>query len=169
VEVSRPPASYVQTSQPLQAGHGPQGGIVQTQGAAGLGQRTLSDPPRVQPVYTSPSRPVQRTVQNRIAANPQPVSKPQVQPEEFTIPLDQWTTVRSAYGSFGVKIRDHGPVTISVWLNSSNPRRIEKEKGFETTGTNIVQIHSLGGAKVYYVDRIGVSVGYCVLKVIPNS
>ncbi|MHA3771864.1 hypothetical protein ACXR0O_10045 [Verrucomicrobiota bacterium sgz303538] len=165
----QPPVSYVQAAQVLYAPPVPQKMGIQSQKSVGVRRATYSDSPRVQPVANSLSRSVQGTIQNRLPVNPPAPSKPEVKPEEITIPLEQWTTVTSAYGSFSVKIRDHGPVTITVWLNYGQPRRIEKEKGFETTGTNIVQIHSLSGARVYYVDRIGVSSGYCVLKIIPNS
>ncbi|MHA3771327.1 hypothetical protein ACXR0O_07285 [Verrucomicrobiota bacterium sgz303538] len=78
--------------------------------------------------------------------------------------------VKSPYGSFRVKIRDEGPGSIAVWLDrSGEPRRIEKVKGFDATGSNVVQIHSLPGAKVYYVDRLNVPDGSCVLKVIPTT
>lgn len=133
-------------------------------------QIVFSTSPKTDRVSRVPKRSVKEPAQSGIPAASSLVSKPAAEPEEITIPLEQWTSVETDYGSFWVKIRDHGPVTISVWLNySSNPRRIEKEKGFETTGTNIVEIYSLPRAKVYYVDRIGVSSGYCVLKIIPNS
>ena len=91
-------------------------------------------------------------------------------PEEASIPLQKWTTVRSAFGSFRIKVREDGPGTISVWLeDSGEPRRIEKKKGFEAYGTNIVQIHSVPGAKVYYVDRLTAPIGRCVLKVVPDA
>lgn len=91
-------------------------------------------------------------------------------PEEASIPLQKWTTVRSSFGSFRIKVRKDGPGTISVWYDHSNePRRFEKKNVSEAYGTNVVQIHSLPGAKVYYVDRLTAPVGRCVLKVIPDA
>jgi hypothetical protein len=77
--------------------------------------------------------------------------------------------VTSAFGSFSVWVHDHGVLTITARINGGSPSRIEKVKGFETTGTNIALIHTLPGAGVYYVDRIAVASGYCVLKVIPAA
>ena len=96
--------------------------------------------------------------------------KPKVGPEEATISLEKWTTVRSTFGEFRVKIREEGPSTISVWTGySDEPRRVEKVKGFEAYGTNKVQIDSLPGAKLYYVDRLTAPIGHCVVKVVPEE
>jgi hypothetical protein len=90
--------------------------------------------------------------------------------EEITIQLGEWQTVRTRYGSLTVKIIDHGPATFSVWVGGEqSPQRLDKIKGFETTGTNLTRITTLPGANVYYIDRISVSPGYCVLKVVSRS
>lgn len=102
-----------------------------------------------------------RSAPRPAAATPRPT-------REYTIPLNRYTTIHTEYGSVGVKIVDHGPVTFSVWINYGGERRIEKIKGFETTGTNITEIYAFPRARVYYVDRISVSTGHCALKVIPN-
>ena len=68
-----------------------------------------------------------------------------------------------------MKIVDHGPVTFSVGINGSDLHRMDKVKGFETTKSNITLIHRLSDAEVYYVDRISVSLGYCVIKIIPRA
>jgi len=96
-----------------------------------------------------------------------PVSKPVRPPREYTIPLNQHATIHTDFGPLNVRIVDHGPVTFSVSVNYGRMRRVEKQKGFETTGKNITEIYSFGSARVYYVDRISVSSGKCVLKVIP--
>jgi hypothetical protein len=114
---------------------------------------------RRQIVSASERRPTRST--------PRPAAAPKLA-REYTIPLNQYTTIHTEYGAVGVKIVDHGPVTFSVWINFGGERRIEKIKGFETTGTNITEIYAFPRARVYYVDRISVSTGYCVLKVIPN-
>jgi hypothetical protein len=89
--------------------------------------------------------------------------------EEVTIELGKWQSIQTRHGSLSVKIVDHGPATFSVSINGSNLRRLDKIKGFETTGTNLTPIASLAAADVYYVDRISVSPGYCVLKVVPRG
>lgn len=104
------------------------------------------------------------------AAQARPAYKAQpAPPEEVTIPLQRWTHVTTRFGSFSVEIIDHGPVTFSVRINDFRFRRLDKVKGFETTGTNITLIHQLPGADVYFIDRISVSVGFCVLKIVPRS
>lgn len=110
-----------------------------------------------------------RRSQEAAPASRREQSTPPRPPEEITVPLRQWTNVASRFGSFSVKIVDHGPVTISVGINGSELHRIEKVKGFETTGTNITPIHHLGAADVYYVDRISVPLGHCVIKIFPAN
>ena len=134
---------------------------------------TVLPPPRpvvarIAPFVSRPAQPppVLSPVQPMPRPAPAPVSRPA---EEVVIPLDQWTPVNTEYGSFTVRVHDHGVLTFTVWIGSGAPRRIEKQKGFETTATNIVQIHALAGAKVYYVDRIAVEAGHCVLKIVPQG
>jgi hypothetical protein len=88
--------------------------------------------------------------------------------EEFTIPLDRRAQVTSSHGSFSALIHDHGVETFSVSINGERTRRLEKIKGFESTATNLAFIHTLSGARVYYVDRISVASNCCVLKVVPD-
>jgi len=130
--------------------------------------RVSSTRPRV----TQPPFPQQRP--STIVAPPSYAPSAQTPPplpqsEEFTIPLDQWYRVNSSHGNFSVKIHDWGIETISVCIDSSGPFRIEKGKGFERDGTNVVEIYRLPYAKVYYVDRVAVGTGRCVLKVTPNN
>jgi hypothetical protein len=114
---------------------------------------------------TAPTAKV-RSNRSNLVASPQ-LPRPA---EEVTIQLGEWQSIRTRYGSLRVKIIDHGPATFSVWINgASSPRRLDKIKGFETTGTNLTPIASLSGADVYYVDRISVSPIYCVLKVVPRG
>lgn len=116
------------------------------------------------------SAPAQGSAPSGSAASPLGTSLPPIGPEEASIPLQKWTTVRSAFGSFRIKVREDGPGAISVWFDHSDePHRFEKRKGFEAYGTNTVEIHSLPGAKVYYVDRLTAPIGRCVLKVIPDA
>jgi len=124
------------------------------------GSGSYRSPERRQVVTTS-QRYAPRSAPRTVAVTPRPA-------REYTIPLNQSTTVHTEYGAVSVKIVDHGPVTFSVWVNHGRERRIEKIKGFETTGTNITEIYAFSRARVYYVDRISVSTGYCVLKVIPH-
>jgi hypothetical protein len=89
--------------------------------------------------------------------------------EEIPVPLNVYTNVSSRYGSFNLKIVDHGPVTITVWINHGGPIRLDKVKGFETDGTNLTRIHSLPNAEVFYIDRITAPSGQCVLKFVPRG
>lgn len=131
--------------------------------------RTTSKPVTV-PARSTVSRQYSVSKTDPIVVPPRPAYKAQpAPPEEVTIPLQRPTEVTTRYGSFWVEIVDHGPVTFSYRINDSRFRRIDKVKGFETTGTNITLIHRLSNADVYFVDRISVSVGYCVLKIVPRG
>jgi hypothetical protein len=119
-----------------------------------------------------PAAKVQRTMTSAIKTpRSTPLPTPKAAPsEEITIPLNEWRTVNSRYGCFSVKVIDHGPATFSVWINGEeSPRRLDKIKGFETTKTNQTLITRLAGADVYYIDRISVSPGYCVLNVVSHA
>jgi hypothetical protein len=131
--------------------------------------RTQQPVSRTTTVAASPrapkqSAPAKRAVSTMVAQIPKPAPPPQ----EVTIPLNTQWPVSTEFGTFNVRILDHGIRTISVWINGQGPLRIDKVKGFENDGTNIAQIHSLPGADVYYVDRISVSSDKCVLKIIPK-
>ena len=114
--------------------------------------------------------PAQGSTLPEIGASRRRTTRIPIGPEEASIPLQKWTTVRSSFGSIRIKVRKDGPGTISVWYDQSNePRRFEKKSVSEAYGTNVVQIHSLPGAKVYYVDRLTAPAGRCVLIVIPDA
>jgi hypothetical protein len=85
--------------------------------------------------------------------------------EEVSIEYGKSQSVQTRFGSFRVAIFNHGVATFTVRFNGGGPRRIWKEKGFETDRTNIVEIGRVGSARVYYVDRISVKAGQCVLRV----
>lgn len=113
-----------------------------------------------------PVQPPQRPAASKRGPQQQQTARASFPAEEFTILLNEWATVPSSFGSFAAKVEDHGPMTFSVSIDYGRPRRLDKIKGFETTGENITEIHSLRGAKAYFVDRISVRPGYCVLKVV---
>lgn len=143
---------------------------VHVQGTTGSARTAQASPSRSEAVSSRSSATAPGATQSSSPVFPPLTSKSWIRPEEATISLGKWTMVKSPYGSFRVKIRDEGSGSIAVWLDrSGEPRRIEKVKGFDATGSNIALIHSLPGAKVYYVDRLNVPNGSCVLKVIPTT
>lgn len=155
-------------AEPLEASSGTRGVARRVQGPPELKRSTYAG--QAGSALQGVSAPAQGSTPTGIAASLLGMSPYPVGPEEASIPLQKWTTVRSAFGSFRIKVREDGPGAISVWLeDSGEPHRIEKKKGFEAYGTNVVQIHSLPGAKVYYVDRLTAPVGRCVLKVVPDT
>jgi len=88
---------------------------------------------------------------------------------EIAIPLNARTTVSNAGQRVVVAIFDHGSDTISVQINYGQPDRLNKPRGTDVVGDNLLLIHSGTRWDLCYVNSPRAPHNHCLLKVIPRK
>lgn len=88
---------------------------------------------------------------------------------DVVVLLDQFTVVHDVGGSsVTLKIHDEDVATLDVWINSSFPVRLSKQKGITGSGTDETLIYINGRARLYYVWEISGQLNHCRLRVRDN-
>lgn len=85
---------------------------------------------------------------------------------DVVVLLDQFTVVHDVgESSVTLKIHDEDVATLDVWINSSFPVRLSKQKGITGSGTDETLIYTNSRARLYYVWEISGRLNHCRLRV----